>query len=457
MRIAASSAAILVSLIAFTGQAASADRFPIAGVDRFASNAETARRLSGIVTDLDAAIAACDRAAYDRARATAKDLERLLEEAFATQVQNLAHQTGEVPEDASEAAAERDVSGRDFADVRRPVGELDSYTDAVTLIALINARPFPESCETPPRPSLAILDVGVTIGRVSYKIGGVLGTETLAGVRTLNVVKPDEDGTVYGASGSAAYMFPLSEFLNAFVAGGYFGSSASIDSTEPDLDPAGDRLLIIGTGDANSPNGSGFSLNSFGGLNRVTDITSTSHIEWDGAWVKGGLDMPCECLGLSVRPFAGVAYTRSRLEQYQTGNIPGFGRAFRYETHVKTTTVSPLLGVDLSKSVTPLVALNFSALGTVDISDAKGSDTLQFTGFNPQGVALSENETSLGWRFGTGVTLTEPNTNMSLSFSANYQQSKTAAMIERTGSTASRIKFDDAGFFTGSANLRLTF
>ncbi len=454
MRIAASSAIILFSLIAFAGHAASQERFPIAGTEMVATNAQTASRISGVIAELDSAIAACDRAAYDRATAKADELKVFLTEAYDHFPKPLtrARQT-----DESEAAAEQEVSLPDYRAVRNFHNDPEFNWDLIKLTGLVNSRPFPQTCETPPGPSLAIVDVGVTLGRVSYKVGGLLGTETLAGARTLNVVKPDEDGTVYGASGSAAYMFALSEFLNAFVAGGYFGSSASIESTLPDFDPAGDRLLIVGTGDPNSANRSGFSLNSFGGLNRVTNVMSSSHLEWDGAWVKGGLDMPCKCLGLTVRPFAGVAFTRSRLEQYQSGNIPGFGRTFRYETHVKTNTVSPLFGVDLSKSIHPMIALNLSALGSVDVIDAKGSDTLNFTGFNPQSVSLSENDTSFGWRLGTGVTLTEPNTNMSLSFSATYQHSKTAAVTERTGLMPTHIRFDDAKFLTGSANLRLTF
>lgn len=454
MRIAASSAIILFSLIAFAGHAASQERFPIAGTEMVATNAQTASRISGVIAELDSAIAACDRAAYDRATAKADELKVFLTEAYDHFPKPLtrARQT-----DESEAAAEQEVSLPDYRAVRNFHNDPEFNWDLIKLTGLVNSRPFPQTCETPPRPSLAIVDVGVTLGRVSYKVGGLLGTETLAGARTLNVVKPDEDGTVYGASGSAAYMFALSEFLNAFVAGGYFGSSASIESTLPDFDPAGDRLLIVGTGDPNSANRSGFSLNSFGGLNRVTNVMSSSHLEWDGAWVKGGLDMPCKCLGLTVRPFAGVAFTRSRLEQYQSGNIPGFGRTFRYETHVKTNTVSPLFGVDLSKSIHPMIALNLSALGSVDVIDAKGSDTLNFTGFNPQSVSLSKNDTSFGWRLGTGVTLTEPNTNMSLSFSATYQHSKTAAVTERTGLMPTHIRFDDAKFLTGSANLRLTF
>ncbi|CDO61045.1 hypothetical protein BN1012_Phect2832 [Candidatus Phaeomarinobacter ectocarpi] len=468
MRNAVSSAAILVSLIAFTAQAASEEPFQIPGTYIQSTNAETARRISWIIADLDSAIAACDRGAYDQALAKADELKVLLADAYENVREPLRRSYLRSndpfwkdlrPLDESEAAAEREVSVPDYGDVRSrssdPQGDI--ALDISIIDQVVETRPFPQTCETPPRPSLAIVDVGVTLGRVSYKVGGLLGTETLAGARTLNVVKPDEDGTVYGASGSAAYMFALSEFLNAFVAGGYFGSSASIESTLPDFDPAGDRLLIVGTGDPNSANRSGFSLNSFGGLNRVTNVMSSSHLEWDGAWVKGGLDMPCECLGLTVRPFAGVAFTRSRLEQYQSGNIPGFGRTFRYDTHVKTNTVSPLFGVDLSKSIHPMIALNLSALGSVDVIDAKGSDTLNFTGFNPQSVSLSENDTSFGWRLGTGVTLTEPNTNMSLSFSATYQHSKTAAVTERTGLMPTHIRFDDAKFLTGSANLRLTF
>ncbi len=183
-----------------------------------------------------------------------------------------------------------------------------------------------------------------------------------------------------------------------------------IDRNAGAFDPNGATLLVPGTGDG--PSGAGFSLADAGGLNLVTnsdyrlDYDHTSiHLKLsDEFWCDDEEDEDGPPFGFL--PYLGLNYTRGNIDQRFAGSIPGYGRDFEYNTDVKVESWGPIFGAQFLAPVkrSP-VLLRAGVTGSIEFNDAKGSDSLDFTGFARQTMQMSNDDTTFSYTLNAGVTV----------------------------------------------------
>ncbi len=298
------------------------------------------------------------------------------------------------------------------------------------------------------------------VGLPTYKY---LGTEFGGTINLDNGYRLQDDerslgGGIGGSIGIGTY------------AGQKFRFNLNIGRTEVDVagphggfDPGpGTFLLIPGTGDG--PFGAGFALAPGApGVNAVTTSDYSLNYRQTSFTGKFSTDYWCDddeddegfFTGLGFTPYAGLTYARSRFDQRFGGAIPGFGVDFQYDTSVRNNSWGVMFG---GQAMMPVrnspVMLRAGATGQIDFNRAKGTDSLDFTGFGSQTMAIRNSDTTFSYSANAGVTV---GAQAPIRFDVDlfYGGIGNTPSISRDGVGPSRLEFENSDFY-GTA-LRTTF
>lgn len=299
-------------------------------------------------------------------------------------------------------------------------------------------------------------DVSVGRGRISTP--RYLGLEFGGLISTVQWVDTDDDSTFNEASVSGG------AFLDTKVLGGYaylYGkasrATAEINQEFAQLDPAGNDLLIPGTG--SGVNGAGFNLTGAGNLNGITNARFDRSIDEEMFEAKFGAVFPCEC-GF-VTPFVGVRYGMLESRTRFSGMVPGFSRDFAYDTHVDVDTFGVFTGLRAEarfpKSIDPTGLFGYYVEGhaAADFNDAEGRDMLSFTGFADQSIAIENDDTTFSGDLGAGLTV--GNGPFTVSLGAKYKRWGNVPIVSRDGVGPSRLELEEADIFAVNLGIRYSF
>lgn len=243
---------------------------------------------------------------------------------------------------------------------------------------------------------------------------------------------------------------------------------ATVDATGGSIVTTAEGVGIPGTGDPTHPSPAGYFLAN-PAFNDVTDIGyrfetrfndlhfGLAHEEnyrnWSGTVSIGGR--------------AGRLETSDRFQ----GSIPGFGRDFGYATDLETAiwglfvATEAELSFDDAWDQAARYAGEFSGFrltagvrAGVNFLSADGTDRLDFTGFAPQSIGVSKDDTTFSYRVSAGLNYTPRGVRgLTLSVGAAYGQDDIHPVANRSGETGdrTRIEFEDQDLFIGT--VRTTF
>lgn len=292
----------------------------------------------------------------------------------------------------------------------------------------------------------------LSVGQLSLPQQQFLAFEAIGTlIQSFGIVNIEEDARATAGSFDGSAHFADADIFGSngiWTAIGYVRTTANASASRTNIDPNGDTLLIPGPlGGA-----SGFSLVSAGGLNVVTQADYEVHYEWDSFYAKAGL--PFDCGPWLFMPFFGAAYTDQEQTSSFSGNIPGFGRNFAYNTMVDVETISPLVGFDAVRHFNG-VSIHGGGLLSADFNDAEAYDRLSFTGVADSQAMISQDDTSLGGRAWAGITFGTPQSPFKLSLDASYVYVDNIPVITRDGTNPSSLGFDSADGVLGT--IRATF
>ncbi|MEQ9520571.1 MAG: hypothetical protein RLN89_14150 [Parvibaculum sp.] len=405
-------------------------QFEVEGTDMMLHNSVRAEEVTRAVADAKAALAKCDKYAWDYAN---QWITRIRFEAKGSDGGN-----GGIGITA--------IRDRDGADAQTLNGYLSKKDQQWA------TRCADKEAEADDKSTSLTAGGSIGVGQLSLPQQVYLGLEAAGTlIQTLGVIKTDDDARATAGTFEATASFPDAGILGSkglWSGVGYVRTTASASSSFTNFDPAGNGLLIPG------PRGgtSGFALPSAGGLNVLTQADYEAYHEWDSAYAKFGL--PYDCGEWLIMPFFGVAYTNQEQTARFAGNIPGFARSFAYNTMVDVETISPLIGFDVIHHL-DRVSLHGGGLVSADFNDADGTDRLSFTGFADSQTNLSKSDTSFGARAWAGVTFGAPNSPFKLSLDLSYVYVDNVPVVTRDGINPSRLGFDTADGVFGT--LRTTF
>lgn len=388
-------------------------------------NSVRAENLTQAVQDADAALATCDKSKWMAAMGRLDSASILAERAISGPAGKIVVDADEEDEDAIDTySAKRRAEWKAKCAKRETTNSGTSFTAGGSL----------------------------SVGQLSLPQQAFLGFEALGTlIQTLGVASIEEDARVTsGSFDGSAHIADADVFGSngIWTALGYSRTTANASASVVNIDPNGDRLLIPGPlGGA-----SGFSLASAGGLNVVTQADYEAHYEWDSFYAKIGLPFVCE--EWLFMPFFGAAYTDQEQTSSFSGNIPGFGRNFAYNTQVDVETISPFIGFDAVRHFNG-VSVHGGGLLSADFNDADGWDRLSFTGVANSQASLSGDDTSLGGRAWAGITFGAPQSPFKLSLDASYVYVDNIPVITRDGTNPSSLGFESADGVLGT--IRATF
>jgi len=432
-RIAAVAALACLALTQFSAPASARDnshnpalpQFQVAGTVVMLHSSVRAERMSALVKEAEAAIASCDEPKFKQATGRIDSLSILADRASGGLMAVISTDTGKDDEKAIDGYS-RYIRGEWEDKCAKRVAESTgtSFTAGGSL----------------------------SVGQLSLPQQAFLGFEALGTlIQTLGVASVEEDARVTAGSFDGSAHFADADVFGSngiWAALGYVRTTANASASQTNIDPNGDTLLIPGPlGGA-----SGFSLVSAGGLNVVTQADYEAHYEWDSFYAKAGL--PFDCGEWLFMPFFGAAYTDQQQTSSFSGNIPGFGRNFAYNTNVDVETISPFIGFDAVRHFNG-VSIHGGGLLSADFNDADGWDRLSFTGVADSQTSLSGDDTSLGGRAWAGVTFGTPQSPFKLSLDASYVYVDNIPVITRDGTNPSSLGFESADGVLGT--IRATF
>ncbi len=118
--------------------------------------------------------------------------------------------------------------------------------------------------------------------------------------------------------------------------------------------------------------------------------------------------------------------------------------------------MSGFVGVDLEKDL-GRVSVHGGGLVSIDSNDGKGTDRLTFTGVADNQASLSNDETTYGGRVWAGLTFGNEKSPFKLSIDATYIYQENLPVIERDGTNASRLTYDDGDAVVGSIRAAFRF
>ena len=288
-----------------------------------------------------------------------------------------------------------------------------------------------------------------------------------SGVQELNQVRPSTRSTGAGAQFKITVNDAPLQQSRLFINFNYFNSTASSDGA---YDPGPNfRLNLPGaTG--------GLSGVSIGGnpLNTITRLSFNNEIDSFGGVV--GVSKEFASFGApggGLTTFGGIlGIGGNRLTSNETfeGQIPGFGRDFRYSTNVEVMSGQIDLGVDLTQVLRPpgsgLLIVAYGAL-TVSptVLSANGVDNFSFTGIAPSSADLSKTKTDIGASINGGLSFGLPGSTVSgnringpsVFVKGGYESRPGFPVIERDGTNPSRLELKRADIVTVSGGITVPF
>tara|TARA_E500000305_G_scaffold38726_1_gene29681 strand:- start:624 stop:1805 length:1182 start_codon:yes stop_codon:yes gene_type:complete len=388
-------------------------------------NSVRAENLTQAVQDADAALATCDKSKWMAAMGRLDSASILAERAISGPAGKIVVDADEEDEDAIDAySAKRRAEWKAKCAKRETTNSGTSFTAGGSL----------------------------SVGQLSLPQQQFLAFEAIGTlIQSFGIVNIEEEARATAGSFDGSAHFADADIFGSnglWTAIGYVRTTANASASVVNIDPNGDRLLIPGPlGGA-----SGFSLASAGGLNVVTQADYEAHYEWDSFYAKIGLPFVCE--EWLFMPFFGAAYTDQEQTSSFSGNIPGFGRNFAYNTQVDVETISPFIGFDAVRHFNG-VSVHGGGLLSADFNDADGWDRLSFTGVANSQASLSGDDTSLGGRAWAGITFGAPQSPFKLSLDASYVYVDNIPVITRDGTNPSSLGFESADGVLGT--IRATF
>ena len=132
-------------------------------------------------------------------------------------------------------------------------------------------------------------------------------------------------------------------------------------------------------------------------------------------------------------------------------------RQFRYETDIKVRSANPQIGFDTEYKLHPKLRLLSGAYYSYNINWGKGTDKLDFTGFDRQTADMRNNDNTHSYGINLGI---EYDLNESLSFGVNsqYHRIGNAPQVPtRNGVSRSDFKYDNGDLFSARAILKYKF
>jgi len=301
-----------------------------------------------------------------------------------------------------------------------------------------------------------------------------LGHESMgAPAPTLGLVSPDRNATGSSISGSFKIIFdtpvgmprPQSFFDLNYQYGpavtttygkvSFYHLSADINQQIGTIDPgAGNRLVIPGP--LGGP--SGFSLGMYP-LNIVRDATYSADFNRTGARIDIGRTTKLQ-ISVDFDFYGSAGYAHSGFEEHFLGSIPGFIRDFVYTSFGRTDQLKLRAGFAVGKQF--IVSQAFTAHVGVfaeagpDISSARGTDSLAFTGFPTSSVGLSASKTDIG--FTTGVRLSAKLSNgFQIGAQLSYLRATGLPVFERDGNEPTVLKLEAGDMWTVSVRGTIKF
>lgn len=243
---------------------------------------------------------------------------------------------------------------------------------------------------------------------------------------------------------------------------------ATLSSSGGSIVTTTEGLGIPGTGDPGHPSPAGYFLAN-PTFNDVTDISQRFTTSYDGLHLAIAQKESCDRMSgtLSVGGRVGRLETSDRL----AGSIPGFARDFAYQTDLETAIWGLFVATEAELSLDDAwekglrYAGEFSgfrvsagARASVNFVSADGIDRLDFTGFAPQSVHVSKDNTTFGYQLKVGLHYAPPIApGLDISIGASYGQDKINPVAHRSGETGdrTRLEFENQDLFYGT--VRTTF
>ncbi|MFM9864422.1 MAG: hypothetical protein ACKVRO_12520 [Micropepsaceae bacterium] len=227
---------------------------------------------------------------------------------------------------------------------------------------------------------------------------------------------------------------------------------------------------LPGTGDPGHPSPAGYFLAN-PAFNDVTDIAQRFETRLDRLHFAIAEEEHYRSWSGTLA-FGGSAGRLETSDRFQ-GSIPGFARDFVYQTDLETAiwglfvATEAEVSLDNSWDEALRYAGEFSgfrvAAGArfgVNFLSADGTDRLDFTGFAPQSIGVSKDDTTFSYRLNVGLNYTPPGARgLTLSLGAAYGQDDIHPVATRSGETGDRtqIEFQDQDLFMGTIRSTFTF
>lgn len=285
------------------------------------------------------------------------------------------------------------------------------------------------------------------IGVMHPEKSSYLGTQIGAGPNVFNFVEVDDDLDIKATGASLGY----TPFIGLKIIGGFEEGRADDNKIFETLDASGDNLIIPGVGVG--PSGAGFFLP--GPNNQITEGTYQTRFDYHRFTLGLESDIKMSNPSLKVSPSFHIDYSKATTKNLFLGNIPFFIRSFAYDTKTEVKTISPVIGLDLSYRLTPLLEIFGGAKYAYDFNDGKGKDNLTFTGFGTQTANIKSNKNTRSYGLKTGLVLNSDGP-ATVTFQGNYKNLGNSPVMKiRDGSNVSDFSYKDVDVYSGT--VRATF
>ena len=360
-------------------------------------------------------------------------------------------------------------------------GDLEYVADktgrAKALLATAEKYPCPPVQPVVPRAGLDPLvgaDFEVGAGFVELKLPkrSFLGSEPIgAPAPTLGLSSPERNATGSSLSGSIKFVFDAPVGMQPYSATPVEGfqpsvtttygkvsiyhSEADIDQRIGTIDPGAGNALVI-PGPLGGP--SGFKLMAWP-LNIIRDATYSADFNRTGARIDFGRTTKLQ-ISVDFDFYGSAGYAHSGFEEHFLGSIPGFIRDFVYTSFGRTDQLKLRAGFAVGKQFIVSQAFTahvgvFAEVGP-DLSWARGSDSLAFTGFPTSSIALSTSKTDIG--FTGGVRLSAKLSNgFQIGAQLSYLRATGLPVFERDGNGPTVLKLEAGDMWSVSVRGTIKF
>ncbi len=277
-------------------------------------------------------------------------------------------------------------------------------------------------------------------------------TPTVTGPFTYDLVRPDNDAILRALSLSLENKVPSASdliFLTSFQTG---------RATQTDkigfIDLGGENLIIGG-----ARAGQSFLLQD-GGVGATANISNAQYkfdyqfyeINTKIAAVKDIKNSP-----IIFKPFIGLSYRYSNLEDRFKGDVLDFNRSFSNDTNIRVQTLSPMIGTNINFPITSKLTFLNSINYGYNFNWGRGSDKVAFTTQTTQTEKMKNNNGTHSYGVSTGFDY-KINDEFSFGFKGQYQRSGNAPKSQlRDNSQESDFDYESADIFSGSLNLTYKF